>query len=216
ELSLPSGMWMCVMEMDGGWLCLTVEQTDSSLNACLPFSISLSPTASSPLLALQARYWPISTVRGIHFPPESSEEGLKLEGEAAASPLLSGNPRCWLLVTLTESRGLQKTLRSQSAIRERVSVATFDGAFFKLRKDGRRRYTGRLPKPPPVLSERQLPADARYSPLRYQSSEGHFGHHNRALSVYAISLSVSPGGERLFTEDEEEDVFSAPSFVLFK
>ncbi|KAI4795453.1 hypothetical protein KUCAC02_031404, partial [Chaenocephalus aceratus] len=45
---LPSGMWMCVMEMDGGWLCLTVEQTDSSLNACLPFSISLSPTASLP------------------------------------------------------------------------------------------------------------------------------------------------------------------------
>lgn len=43
--SLPSGMWMCIMEMDGGWLCHTVEQTDSSLNACLPASISLSPTA---------------------------------------------------------------------------------------------------------------------------------------------------------------------------
>lgn len=42
---LPSGMWMCIMEMDGGWLCRAVEQTDSSLNACLPASISLPQTA---------------------------------------------------------------------------------------------------------------------------------------------------------------------------
>lgn len=40
--SLPTGMWMCIMEMDGGWLCHTVEQTDSSLNACLPAFISLA------------------------------------------------------------------------------------------------------------------------------------------------------------------------------
>lgn len=41
-------MWMCVMEMDGGWLSLTVEQKDSSLNACLPASISLPLTAPPP------------------------------------------------------------------------------------------------------------------------------------------------------------------------
>lgn len=40
--SLPTGMWMCIMEMDGGWLCHAVEQTDSSLNACLPAFISLA------------------------------------------------------------------------------------------------------------------------------------------------------------------------------
>ncbi|CAB1419061.1 unnamed protein product [Pleuronectes platessa] len=38
---LPSGMWMCVMEMDGGWRGHATEQTGSSLNACLPASISL-------------------------------------------------------------------------------------------------------------------------------------------------------------------------------
>lgn len=53
---LPSGMWMCIMEMDGGWLCHTVEQTDSSLNACLPASISLPPTAHRN--RAQAWYWP--------------------------------------------------------------------------------------------------------------------------------------------------------------
>lgn len=55
--SLPSGMWMCIMEMDGGWLCHTVEQTDSSLNACLPASISLPPTAP-PRNRAQAQYRP--------------------------------------------------------------------------------------------------------------------------------------------------------------
>lgn len=44
------------MEMDGGWLCHTVEQTDSSLNACLPGSISLRPTA--PRNKAQAPCWP--------------------------------------------------------------------------------------------------------------------------------------------------------------
>lgn len=53
---LPSGMWMCIMEMDGGWLCHTVEQTNSSLNACLPASISLPSTA--PRNRAQAQYWP--------------------------------------------------------------------------------------------------------------------------------------------------------------
>lgn len=53
---LPNGMWMCIMEMDGGWLCHTVEQTDSSLNACLPASISLPLTA--PRNTAQAQYWP--------------------------------------------------------------------------------------------------------------------------------------------------------------
>ena len=33
------------MEMDGGWLCHAVEQTDSSLNACLPAFISLADRA---------------------------------------------------------------------------------------------------------------------------------------------------------------------------
>ncbi|KAI9514290.1 hypothetical protein NQZ68_034762 [Dissostichus eleginoides] len=115
------------MEMDGGWLSLTVEQTDSSLNACLPASISLSPTASLPpphppgsILACSGVCVSIPTVRGIDFPPESSEEGLKLKGEARQ-----------LTAPLTNS---------------------------------------------PFNVE-----DACYSPFRYQSSEGHFGHHNRAF-----------------------------------
>lgn len=49
--SLPSGMWMCIMEMDGGWLCHAVEQTDSSLNACLPAFISLPLTAAAAAAA---------------------------------------------------------------------------------------------------------------------------------------------------------------------
>ncbi|KAI4793880.1 hypothetical protein KUCAC02_032429, partial [Chaenocephalus aceratus] len=90
ELS-PAQWHVDVCNGDGWWLALSHRGTDGllpkRLSAILHQSLSDSlPPPSSPCrldIGLLSVCVSISTVRGIDFPPESSEEGLKLEGEAA-------------------------------------------------------------------------------------------------------------------------------------